>query len=438
MKTKISTFLKERQSRIKPTEANKLNLKRLNKIDFSGKMHIVDKLTNTDMILIKSGDLVISGINVEKGAVAVYQGKEDVLATIHYSSYEFDETKIDIEYFKTFLRSKTFRETINTQIRGGIKTVLKAKNFLPLEINLPELEDQIDIRNKINSSSWIILELSNINNSNESYISKLRQAILQEAVQGKLVPQNPNDEPASELLKKIQKEKDKLIKEGKMKKQKPLPPISDDEIPYELPKSWEWVRLGDLSASENYSFVDGPFGSNLKREHYVEKGIRIIQLQNVGEGFWKEGKNVYTSENKANELIRCNAYPGDLVIAKMAPVARATIIPGLHKKYVLCSDCVKFKPHKSININYIKYLLNSEIIRKRVILDSTGMTRQRTSLGKLKLLTIPLPPLSEQLRIVEKIDKLMVYCDELEKQVKENQGNSEKLMISVLKESFSN
>ena len=122
----------------------------------------------------------------------------------------------------------------------------------------------------------------------------------------------------------------------------------------------------------------------------------------------------------------------------MAPVARATIIPGLHKKYVLCSDCVKFKPHKLININYIRGLLNSEIIRKRVILDSTGMTRQRTSLGKLKLLTIPLPPLSEQLRIVEKIDKLMVYCDELEKQVKENQGNSEKLMISVLKESFSN
>ena len=120
----------------------------------------------------------------------------------------------------------------------------------------------------------------------------------------------------------------------------------------------------------------------------------------------------------------------------MAPVARATIIPNFHKRYVLCSDCVKFKPNKLINIDYVKHLLNSEIIRKIVILDSTGMTRQRTSLGKLKMLTIPLPPLSEQIRIVEKIKKLMIYCDELEKQVKENQGNSEKLMVAVLKKSF--
>ena len=86
-KIKISSFLKERESRIKPLEANRMNLRRLNKIDFSGEIHLTDKPTNTDMILIKKGDLVISGINVEKGAVSVYQGKEDILATIHYSAY---------------------------------------------------------------------------------------------------------------------------------------------------------------------------------------------------------------------------------------------------------------------------------------------------------------------------------------------------------------
>ena len=78
-KIKISSFLKERESRIKPLEANRMNLRRLNKIDFSGEIHLTDKPTNTDMILIKKGDLVISGINVEKGAVSVYQGKEDIL-----------------------------------------------------------------------------------------------------------------------------------------------------------------------------------------------------------------------------------------------------------------------------------------------------------------------------------------------------------------------
>ena len=118
MKTKISTFLKERENRFKPDKANELSLKRLQKIDFSGNMHLLDnKKTNTNMILIKSGDLVISGINVEKGAVAVYQGDEDILATIHYSSYEFDRSKIDINYFKWFLKSDAFRKVI--QISGN-------------------------------------------------------------------------------------------------------------------------------------------------------------------------------------------------------------------------------------------------------------------------------------------------------------------------------
>ena len=100
-KVKINSFLKERENRYRHEEANKLGFKRLHKIDFSGNIHLVeDKETRTGMILVKHGDLVISGINVEKGAVAVYNGEEDILATIHYSSYSFDKSRIDVEYFK--------------------------------------------------------------------------------------------------------------------------------------------------------------------------------------------------------------------------------------------------------------------------------------------------------------------------------------------------
>src|SRR3989344_5301082 len=120
---KVGSFLTERKDRFEPDEANKLGLKRLYKIDFSGKIHLLDdKQTNTGMILVKKGDLVISGINVEKGAIAVYQGDGDILATIHYSSYEFDKSKIDIGYFKWFLKSRAFRKAVQTQTRGGIKT----------------------------------------------------------------------------------------------------------------------------------------------------------------------------------------------------------------------------------------------------------------------------------------------------------------------------
>src|SRR3989344_817741 len=247
MKTKISTFLKERPERFKPEEANKLNLKRLQKIDFSGNMHFLeDKKTNTNMILIKPGDLVISGINVEKGAVAVYQGDEEVLATIHYSSYEFDKNKIDIEYFKWFLKSDAFRKVVQSQTRGGIKTELKPKKFLPLEIDLPDIKKQREILNKINKVKREINQLRNNIFHDKELLNRFKQAILSEAVQGKLVKQNSEDEPATELLKKMEKEKEKLIKEGKIKKGKELPTISDDEIPYDLPKGWVWCRSGEV------------------------------------------------------------------------------------------------------------------------------------------------------------------------------------------------
>ncbi|MBU2104289.1 MAG: restriction endonuclease subunit S, partial [Nanoarchaeota archaeon] len=246
MKIRINNFLKERPDRFKPAEANKLGLKRLNKIDFSGKIHLSNKKTNTNMILIKPGDLVISGINVEKGAITIYQENEDILATIHYSSYEFDEDKINVEYFKWFLKSKIFKNIVNSQIGGGIKTELKPKKFLPLEIDLPDLDVQKQILSKISSIEKEIKQLEQNVSHDEKLLKKLKQSILSEAVQGKLVSQNPEDEPASELLKKIKKEKEKLVKEGKIKKQKELPAISDDEVPYELPKGWVWCRLGEV------------------------------------------------------------------------------------------------------------------------------------------------------------------------------------------------
>jgi type I restriction enzyme S subunit len=422
----IKSFLKERESRIKPEEANKMGLKRLNKIDFSGEIHLVNKPTNTDMILIKSGDLVISGINVEKGAVAVYQGKEDILATIHYSAYIFDETKIDIEYFKTFLKSKAFRDVINFQIRSGIKTELKASKFLPLEINLPDLETQEEIRNKINSSSGEISELLTIDNKNENYIVKLRQQILQEAVQGRLVKQDPKDEPASELLKKIKAEKDKLIKEGKVRKEKPLKPISEDEIPYQLPKGWGWVRLGSI-------LTLGRGASPRPIDHYTTESNTGVPWIRIGDT--DDSKYVYKTRQKitlegAKKSVRVTK--GDLIMSNSMSFGKPYVlgIDGcIHDGWLYLSFNKKL-----LNTDYLYYLLLSQQVYYEQKASGTGV--RNLNINRVAEMPISLPPLAEQKRIVEKVDKLMTYCDNLEKQVKENQGNSEKLMLAVLKESF--
>lgn len=136
-KVKLGEFLINRESRFKPNDKSISGLKRIDKIDFSGKIFLSDKSSNTDMIVVKKGDLVISGINVEKGAMSVYRGEEDVTATIHYSSYSFNENKIDIEFLKYFLRSPEFREALKEQVPGGIKTEIKPKHLLPLEVIIP-------------------------------------------------------------------------------------------------------------------------------------------------------------------------------------------------------------------------------------------------------------------------------------------------------------
>ena len=159
-KTKISEFLTERTDRFKPDKANELGLPRIEKIDFSGTIYINNfKPTKTGMILVKEGDLVISGINVEKGALAIYKGETDALATIHYSSYTYDENKIDIEYLKWYLQSNIFRNILKEQVKSGIKTEIKPKTFLNLEIMLPDLTTQKQIALKLNKLEWNVKDL---------------------------------------------------------------------------------------------------------------------------------------------------------------------------------------------------------------------------------------------------------------------------------------
>jgi len=139
----MRSFLTERKDRFKPAEANALGLKRLEKIDFGGKLHISEsKPTKTNMIMIKKGDLVISGINAEKGALGIYDGNEDILATIHYSSYHYDKTKINIDYLRWFLKSSNFKRLLIEQAGAGIKTEIKPKKLLPLKFNLPDIKTQ--------------------------------------------------------------------------------------------------------------------------------------------------------------------------------------------------------------------------------------------------------------------------------------------------------
>ncbi|QZA82565.1 restriction endonuclease subunit S [Deefgea piscis] len=166
---------------------------------------------------------------------------------------------------------------------------------------------------------------------------------------------------------------------------------------------WVNVALGDIADSnQKWSFTGGPFGSNLKSSDYIDDGVRIIQLQNIGDGEFHNDSKVFTTSKKADELLSCNIYPGEIILSKMGdPVARACIIPPHHERYLMCSDGIRLVVNpKKFNTYFIFLAINYPDFRSRAENAGTGSTRKRIGLTELRNLEIFCPPLPEQIAIV--------------------------------------
>lgn len=184
---------------------------------------------------------------------------------------------------------------------------------------------------------------------------------------------------------------------------------------------WEEKTLIDsVDTNIKWSFTGGPFGSNLKSEDYTELGIRIIQLQNIGDGAFLNDYKIYTSHEKANELLSCNIYPGEILISKMGdPVARCCIVPKHHDRYVMCSDGIRLVvDKKNYSSIFMFYQINYQDFRQSASDVSTGSTRKRIGLSDLKQLPIKAPCLEEQTKIanfLSAIDqKIEVVAEQIE------------------------
>ncbi|WP_139856655.1 restriction endonuclease subunit S [Aequorivita sinensis] len=172
----------------------------------------------------------------------------------------------------------------------------------------------------------------------------------------------------------------------------------------EIPESWELVPIYELrNKADRYGFTGGPFGSDLKSEHYTETGVKILQLQNIGEGKFIDKGITFTSEEKADELFSCNIFPGDIILAKMAPVARSCKVPFTDERYVMCSDGIRLSVDKEkFNNEFVFQAINSKYFLDNAEAKSTGTTRARIGLKDLKLIPIAVPKdIKEQVEIAE-------------------------------------
>ena len=185
-----------------------------------------------------------------------------------------------------------------------------------------------------------------------------------------------------------------------------------------IPEEWAVKKFEDFAdKSIKWSITGGPFGSNLKTTDYTDSGIQIIQLQNIGDGKFINESIIYTSEQKANELLSCNIYSDDIILSKMGdPVARACMIPGKSARYIMASDGIRLVvDEKKFSKRFAFHYINSPFFRKRAIDVSTGSTRQRIGLPKLKSLNIIYPPLPEQQAIAEVLRNTDTWIESLEK-----------------------
>ena len=258
-------------------------------------------------------------------------------------------------------------------------------------------------------------------------IDALEQTLLQLAVRGLLVPQDPTDEPASALLQKIRAEKDRLIASGQIKRDKPLPPITDEEKPFELPVGWEWVRLESLASQ----ITDGAHHTPT----YLPEGVPFLSVKDLSSGFIDFSDTRFISDQEHRELAkRCRPEMGDVLLTKIGTTGIAVVI-DTHRAFSIFVSVALIKlPTVSVDRDFLALVINSPFVRQQSEDGTEGVGNKNLVLRKIKAFQIPIPPLTEQSRIVTRVTALRRLCADLRQRLADRQSVQARLAEALVQE----
>ena len=391
----------EEPTKTKILRANNIENNQLN----NKKLVFLTLDTLPDKYYLKENDILMAVRSGSKRLV----GKSAVV-THDFANYSFGAfmSKIRViqanSYFVDyFLNSLFFREQLGDANTTTINQITQSmiNNFV---IPFPPLSEQSRIAAKI---AQLFALLRKVESSTQQYAklqTLLKSKVLDLAMRGKLVEQDPHDEPASVLLEKIKAEKEQLVKEGKIKKSKPLPPITDDEKPFDIPNGWEWVRLGDIGA-----WAAGATPSR-KHSEYYGGDIPWLKTGDLNDGIVEETSEKITELGVKNSSVKINK-PGNILIAMYGATIGKLGIVG-KKELVTNQACCGCTPYKGIYNQYLFYYLLSS--RKRLINLGSGGAQPNISKQKIEKFAFPLPPQSEQSRVTAKIEQLLPFLGKVE------------------------
>ena len=448
--TKIGDFLK--RSKIPIDILDNEEYKRVTiRINHNGvslrDTEIGKKIGTKKQFILKSGQFIVSKIDARYGAFGIAPDEVDgAIITGNFWAYDVDFSKLNIEWFNQFTNSPDFYDLCERASAGIThRKYLNESFFLNYEIMLPSVEEQLIQIEKIKNQKISFGELTSELTHQLDLIKQLRQAFLREAMQGKLITNDKlritNGETGHKLLAKIKAEKAQLIAEKKLKKEKELPSITEDEIPFEIPEHWAWCRLGEIVDE-----ILGGFAFDSTRYSKHETNNQVIRLGNVKPNQLVLDTNpVFIDDDYANEANKSNLKIGDILITMTGTRAKRDYLFSLcltendleSKNLFLNQRVGCFRFPKIISNQFINVLLKDSKLIEPIFESSTGAANQANiGITALREMIIPLPTLHEQEQIVAKLEELTAYCDGLEQSIRESQGYNEKLLQQVLREAL--
>jgi type I restriction enzyme S subunit len=399
-------------------------------------------LIKSGMYEVRSGDFILSGIDARNGAFGIVPPELDgAIVTNDFWYFEINESIISKELFLELTATTWFDEICKRGSDGTTQRIrLQSDKFFSQSILLPALEEQGELLSKIHLVKEKHGELAKEIESQKSLLSQLKQSILQEAIQGELTKewrelrqaQQAPLEPASELLKRIQAEKARLIKEKKIKKEKPLPPITESEKPFELPEGWEWCRLGEICSKTGSGST--PSGG---KAVYKKEGVKFIRSQNVYDNGLRLKDVAFISEQVHEKMNGTTVQPEDLLLnITGGSIGRCCIVPKDFDEGNINQHVAIIRPFFEFIGYFIHKVICSPYFQEQIIKAQTGAGREGLPKNKMDNILIALPGEEEQQAIVEKVESLMEKCRALEEEISQSEQHAQMLMQAVLKEAF--
>ena len=382
--------------------------------------------------LIDKPTLIIGRVGFYCGCVHLSTDKAWVTDNAFITT--FSGNNININFLKWLLIASDLGKNDN----ATAQPVVSGKKIYPLVVALPPLAEQERIVERLEQILPLVEEYGKneekLSKLNSTLPNKIKQSILKYAMQGKLVEQNPSDEPASVLLKRIKAEKEQLIKEGKIKKAPPLSPITQDEIPFEIPSSWEWCRVNDIGI-----YKKGPFGSALTKKIFVPKGndtVKVYEQKNAIQKDYTLGEYYISKEYYEKSMKGFTVSSGDIIVSCAGTIGETYVMPENIELGIINQALMRMTITKEIDLKY--FLMYFDIILKR-----NSKTYSKGSAIKnippfeiFKPMLVPLPPLAEQQRIVDKVNRLMEFIETLANKNRLVKASASNLLKSIEKESL--